>query len=426
MKINRKRKIESAITSSESGFALIIVMLVLVMMTVLGLNAIMTSSTDIQISGNEKVAVRALSIAEAGLNHGMRRLRGQTFDTLLAGLVDENSKYTLIDGTTFDSGTYKVYLRNNYQTDGGDAGKNMYNSDGDNRIIIRSEATYNNITKVIESEVERIASDFPIVAGISIAGAVEEFEVEDYSVRISGNNTAPPSGSGNWPSTTCSAQSGIAVKDNTAQTTINTAITNGKVKCNTSPASQTTISGAGGSSCGNAVDVNDTSLSNLGTITQTATDLMKYADRTITVQDDQDDNVTMSNISWGTFDNPQITVVDFKNTTGERELRIEGNSTGYGILIVNAASNEGSELDLRGNFSWYGVIVLTNYGEADLDNGGNISIYGGLLLANSGDGDADSEIELKGNVGIYYSCAANQRAQNYSALKVQSWHEVSS
>lgn len=420
--IDRKRIIEGDLDCSESGFALIIVMLVLVMMTVLGLNAIMTSSTDIQIAGNEKISVRALSIAEAGLNHGMRRLRGQTFDTLLAGLVDETSKYALIDSTIFDGGTYKVYLRNNYPSDVGDVGKNMYNSDNDDMIIIRSEATYNDVTKVIESKVERIASDFPVVAGLSIAGAVEELEVNDSSVRISGNNTAPPSGSGSWPSTTCSAQSGIAVEDPAAQTTIKTAIADGKVKCNTTPASQTTISGAGGSSCAAAVDVN-TSLSDLSAITQTATELMKYADRTITVQDS---NVTMNNISWGTFDNPQITVVDFKNTTGERELRIQGNSTGYGILIVNAASTEGSELDLRGNFSWYGVIVLTNYGEADLDNGGNISIYGGLLLANNGDGDADSEIELKGNVSIYYSCAAEQRAENYSALKVQSWHEVKS
>lgn len=422
MKINRKRKTESDVASGESGFALIIVMLVLVMMTVLGLNAIMTSSTDIQISGNEKISVRALSIAEAGLNHGMRRLRGQTFDTLLAGLVDENSKYTLIDTTTFDSGTYKVYLRNNYPTDVGDAGMNMYNSDGDDMIIIRSEAEYNNVTKVIESKVERIAADFPVVAGLSIAGAVEEFEVEDFSVRISGNNTTPTDGN-TWTSTSCSNKSGIAVEDDAAQTTINTAITNGKVKCNTSPASQTTITGAGGSSCAAAVDVNTQSLGDLSAITATATELMQYADRTITVQDD---NVTMSNISWGTFDNPQITVVDFKNTTGERELRIQGNSTGYGILIVNAASTEGSELDLRGNFSWYGVIILTNYGEADLDNGGNISIYGGLLLANSGDSEADSEIELKGNVSIYYSCAAEQRAENYSALKVQSWHEIKS
>ncbi|HLF86493.1 MAG TPA: hypothetical protein VI584_05370, partial [Nitrospiria bacterium] len=273
-----------------------------------------------------------------------------------------------------------------------------------------------------ESEVERIASDFPVVAGLGIAGAVEEFEVKDSSVRISGDNTDPPSGSGSWPSTTCAAQSGIAVEDPAAQTTIEDAITDGKVKCATDPPSQTTISGAGGSECGAAVDVN-TSLSDLTAITATATELMQYADRTITVEDS---NVTMSNISWGTFDNPQITVVDFKNTTGERELRIQGNSTGYGILIVNAASNEGSELDLRGNFNWYGVIVLMNYGEADLDNGGNINIYGGMLLANSGDGDADSEIELKGNVSIYYSCAAEQRAENYSALKVQSWHEVKS
>lgn len=442
MKIDRKiiRDIEMG---NESGFALIIVMLVLLMMTVLGLNAIMTSTTDIQISGNESTSVKALSVAEAGLNHAIRKLRGQDFDTLLTGITGSynsgvsSTKYDLITTTSFDGGTYKVYLRNN-NGDPGDAGKTSYNSDSDNKVTMISEATYSNVTKKIQADIERIAADFPIYAGIGIVGALQEIDIDGNAFSITGNNTRP---NNNWPTTTCNAQSGIALGDCKSRCVIIGA-SGDPVGCgqylpsppnppNTAnpcyvTSSHTLTAQELNNLTGTGTPPVQTSPNLTGqapTIQADVNKLIPLADRTISI----DENTTMQNISWGTFDNPQVTYVKFTNNTDEKELRIAGNSTGYGILIIDASNSaKGGELDIRGNFDWYGIIIFTNYSEAEFGAGGNINIYGGMLLANTSDAEAGNELEIKGNTDFFYSCAAEQRAKNYSALRISAWHEVGS
>lgn len=410
----------------ESGFALVIVMVTLLMITILGLNAIMTSSTDIQIAGNERVSTKALFIADAGLNHGIRALRGQNFDTLLAGITgayDPNvatTRFNLINQASLDGGNsenYKVYLINDYPNDPGDAGKNMYNSDTNDIVVLRSEATYAGITKVIEAKATRIAADFPIVGGVGIVGAIEEIDISGNSFSITGVDN-DPTGWTTSPATSCMATSGIAVSDNTARNAVIASL------ADENPDPTGNISDGGGSGAGAIDEVGANNPAFSATAIQAKVeDLMQYADKTINLNSD----TTYNNISWGTFENPQVTVVNFTNTTGERELRIEGNSSGYGILIVNAANSvDGGELDIRGNFSWYGIIIFTGYSEAEIGHNGNINIYGGMLMANTGGNDTDNEVEIRGNTDIFYSCDAVTRAENYSAISLGSWHELKS
>lgn len=410
----------------ESGFALVIVMVVLLMITILGLNAIMTSSTDIQIAGNERVSTKALFIADAGLNHGIRALRGQNFDTLLAGITGQydpnvvTTRFELINQTTLDGGNYKVYLTNDHLTDAGDTGtpgKNQYNSDTNDIVVLRSEATYANTTKVIEAKATRIAADFPIVGGVGIVGAIEEIDISGNSFSITGNDT-DPTGWTTSPSSSCTATKGIAVSDTTARDAVIASL------ADENPDPTGNISDGGGSGTDAIGTISTNPDFDASVIQAKVEDLMQYADNTITVNDQ---NITQNNISWGTFENPQVTVVNFTNTTGERELRIEGNSSGYGILIVNAANSvDGGELDIRGNFNWYGIIIFTGFSEAEIGHNGNINIYGGMLMANTGGGDTDNEVEIRGNTDIFYSCDAVTRAQNYSSVSLGSWHELKS
>ena len=416
---NNKQKVD------ESGFALVIVMVTLLMITILGLNAIMTSSTDIQIAGNERVSTKALFIADAGLNHGIRALRGQNFDTLLTAITGAynadvaTTKFDLINQPSFDGGNYKVYLINDYPNDPGDLGKNMYNSDTNDIVVLRSEATYAGITKVIEAKATRIAADFPIVGGVGIVGAVEEIDISGNAFSITGNDT-DPTGWNTSSTTSCDATSGIAVSDTTARDAVIASL------ADENPDPTGNISDGGGSGTG-AIDTISTNPDfDAAVIQAKVEDLMQYADRTITV-DDQNITYNGGEANWGTFENPQVTVVNFTNTTGERELRIEGNSTGYGILIVNAANSvDGGELDIRGNFSWYGIIIFTGFSEAEIGHSGNINIYGGMLMANAGGDDTDNEVEIKGNTDIFYSCDAVTRAENYSSVSLGSWHELKS
>lgn len=436
-----RKKIRYIEIGNESGFALIIVMLVLLMMTILGLNAIMTSSTEVQISGNERTSAKTLSIAEAGLNHGMRTLRGQNFDQILAG-VDATTHLATLVSASFDGGSYAVYVRNNYPdpgvagADAGDAAANgytatpnKYNSDSDDLIIIRSVGTFKGITKTVEGEVRRLAADFPISGGLGISGRLEEIDIDGNSFRITGQNTTP---AGWTPTTTCGAHSGIALGDCYSRCVI--------VGCpNTDPCYDAhandhalnaqelnNITNSNNQTGAAATDVVTTLQNQTATIQAKVDQIMPLADRTFNVNED----TTMQNINWGTYANPQITVVNFTNQTDEKELRIEGTSTGYGILIVNSNNSvKGGELELRGNFTWYGIIIFTNFSEAEFGSGGNINIYGGILLANNATTNAsptDNELEIKGNTQIFYSCATEQRAKNYTALTMNSWHEVAS
>ena len=52
----------------ESGTTLVITLMMMVILTLIGLAAMMTSSIDIRISGNEAVQKQALYAADAGLN----------------------------------------------------------------------------------------------------------------------------------------------------------------------------------------------------------------------------------------------------------------------------------------------------------------------------------------------------------------------
>jgi Tfp pilus assembly protein PilX len=52
---------------SEAGFTIILFMALLLMLTLAGINAVMTSTTDVDIAGNEMNHSRAFYSAEAGL-----------------------------------------------------------------------------------------------------------------------------------------------------------------------------------------------------------------------------------------------------------------------------------------------------------------------------------------------------------------------
>lgn len=57
--------------NNEKGIALIAALMVLLVLTMLGISAILTSTTDMQIGNNEKNAIQGQYVAEAGIEHMM-------------------------------------------------------------------------------------------------------------------------------------------------------------------------------------------------------------------------------------------------------------------------------------------------------------------------------------------------------------------
>src|SRR5262245_9911237 len=74
--------------------------------------------------------------------------------------------------------------------------------------------------------------------------------------------------------------------------------------------------------------------------------------------------ITASTISGGTFGSVTAPKLLYR----EGDLRIQGNTKGYGLLVVNG------EIRIQGTFNWYGVIVCTGKFET---GAGNALVEGG-------------------------------------------------
>lgn len=83
-------------TGSESGSALLVALITLLMLSFLGLFIAFSANTNIQISDNYESQIQATYAALAGLNHARVLMRGMDFDDVLKGpdgTYDGNSSY---------------------------------------------------------------------------------------------------------------------------------------------------------------------------------------------------------------------------------------------------------------------------------------------------------------------------------------------
>jgi hypothetical protein len=114
-----------------------------------------------------------------------------------------------------------------------------------------------------------------------------------------------------------------------------------------------------------------------------------------------------SGSQFGTYDEPIITYcngsVDFTDATG------------YGIMIING------NINLSGNFTYYGIVIVYGQSSIRCQAIGNNSIYGGTILIGN-----EVSIESQGNAQFYYSYEAIQNGNlklKSSRFKILSWLE---
>ncbi len=97
--------------SNQKGSALLVTLSILVLLSFLGIASVMTSNTDMDISGNEKRSTQAFYVAEAGVERTVNDYIATNFyDENVAPMVDLFSWLdNLLDSTIYDS----VQLGNN-------------------------------------------------------------------------------------------------------------------------------------------------------------------------------------------------------------------------------------------------------------------------------------------------------------------------
>ncbi len=106
----------------------------------------------------------------------------------------------------------------------------------------------------------------------------------------------------------------------------------------------------------------------------------------------------------------------------EGDLRLTGNATGYGLLVVKG------ELDVKGTFAYNGMILVI--GKGSLIYGGSASILGGVVIANITPektlGTATISVHGGGNdsAGIYNASDKIALGLNLLPMRIISWREI--
>jgi len=117
-------------------------------------------------------------------------------------------------------------------------------------------------------------------------------------------------------------------------------------------------------------------------------------------------NTNVSSVNYGSAASP---VVAYR----EGDVRIQGNSQGWGLLVVNGT------LRLAGTFNWYGVILCTGTIEC---GAGTARVHGGMVQ-----GPAGAAITLTGTIDARYSSAGVDLATRLTGRYVafNGWQEIS-
>lgn len=141
---------------AESGFAMIISLIVLMLLTLLGMSMMKVGGDDVSVAGNTRASASAMYIAQAGIYWGLDTLRRSPFSLDAAGAtpsaVLQSAELTLIPDTdpvpelrgwlqlpsspvSFADGDFRVAILDDVEADGDTT------TDTNQRFLLRSLGT---------------------------------------------------------------------------------------------------------------------------------------------------------------------------------------------------------------------------------------------------------------------------------------------
>ncbi|MBI5642960.1 MAG: hypothetical protein HY954_05745 [Deltaproteobacteria bacterium] len=392
---------------SEKGFVLVLALMTMLAMTLIGLSVVMSMTTDMQLSRNEKDAKLAFQLAEAGIREASARLH----------LTSTNANY--IGEKSTDTG-YRTTSWNLNNSLGKDIGYNVGGSrnSADNlnySVSIRylDEANPEGFcdSNNTDSNEPATASSPPAACSNSPAEVVmygRDFNL-DSAITYINYGTLPvykitSVGTSNGTTRTIVAYLGESNLNTDTEYPLST---NGCVQVNGGSNSLTgdpSVSGSDvvmqGSGC-----ACDPALSLSCTNSTTATDMNTYLGDTLaniaTYSDEYhscknascnaagDDIPTNGRLDNGVVQNWSGTganegVLLYIDNSGGADAKISGSLTGEGILIVTG------NLEISGNVTWEGLIYVVG----TLTVSGSVVNDGGIMTGNT--------VTLNGSVTVNY------------------------
>jgi hypothetical protein len=386
----------------EKGIVLVLAMLLLLVVTLIGINALSTSTYDILISGTQRASVQAFYVAEAGINEFMGRFRtgaaNQVSDSdpsnpawklLLA--KDPGNGATQIGYVSGDPNSIPS-LQN--QLDFGveikhkiDEANQVIHYGGAPVYLVKSYGfTADGGNKVLEVELIKSPSYDPPAALYSKMPV----HIHGSSSYISGNDAC---GTANKPGITTTTATTPPITES------------GNPSINGSPPKVTAAS--------TPPPTNLPLQEMLGYLKSNANFMYSYNENQV---------LTGYSDGWGTpIGNDTMIPLTYTgsmnivyfNLQGTQRLTLAGDSHGAGILLV-----EGN-LEINGGFTWYGVILAT--GAVEYTGGGRKNVTGGIIAGEN----ATTETDIDEHAGIIYCSAVSDALKDIiPPLKITRWREI--
>jgi hypothetical protein len=411
---------------------------ILLILTGLVLTLLSASGFEPQISSNHTQTVRARYVAEAGIEHAYDTLAANTdaWDDYLSGATCAlgailGTPTSSLPGLGRGHGTFTVRLRNDCAAGDDrltgvtlDSAPGRCNNipgsathDANCLVIVTSTGAVGSTTQTITVVVSKTVIP-PLTAALTFPGARANVSFSGARFVIDGRDTrlsdAPGTPTGSGP-----AVYGIAVNGSlpALAAQVENALAEGResdVRGKDETDERTTTQGA------NTIRPDDTltsrAVSGFVAAMRSSADVVMSAGPgdTYSIRDVGSACSTdhKSSACWGTPSHPKTVYVRGAPPTGDvarPSLNVTGESTGTGVLII-----EDGAMEISGNFTWNGPIILTGRAVAIRFRGaGHRSVYGGVIVNESDDGATTNlEGDPTGTISILYSREALDLVQN--------------
>jgi hypothetical protein len=123
-------------------------------------------------------------------------------------------------------------------------------------------------------------------------------------------------------------------------------------------------------------------------------------------------------VNWGTSNDPKITYIEATDPSAQAKISMNGNTDGWGILVVNGNVN----FTGNGNLTWHGLVIMYGTSQIQVTSLGSMKIIGALLMG----GANGSTYDMNGSAQVLYSSEALRKASlvgHLLAYRVVDWYE---
>lgn len=351
----------------ERGFSLPVVLLVILAISALGLSGIAMARQGLRTYTKTNARTLAFYAAETGVARGLENWTAPAMPA-------PDSTWLLDQGTLANGASYSV------EATSLDDGNSIYAL-----YVVRSTGSVGDLASQTSGLLVRT---MPLLNPFQAALRVKEDATVTGNVDVIGHDMVPAAWGTNYCDLPGADEAGITVPDDDDLSQGGSANIDGDPPVEENP------------DTANFFDFGDVRLDDIiadaditipgGTTVSGSRPQPSYlADGSCDISDDYNwgdpDNVGQPCSSW------------FPTIYADGNLRLEGNKSGQGLLIVNG------DLTVKGGFEFYGPVVVTG----QLISEGSFSFHGGVL--------ANSTQLSSGNVTIQYSACSLQRALSRSA-----------